>query len=64
MAKKASELLLESAGPFDQACMQVRVMEAVLRELVELKDIKEKHGKTEYYLKQQPLAWAAARKLI
>jgi len=31
--KKASELLAESAGPFDEACMLVRSMEAELERL-------------------------------
>lgn len=33
---------------------------AILRQLVELKLVKEKEGKTEVYQRRQPLAWKAA----
>jgi len=32
--------------------------------LVELKDHKDKFGKDEYYLENQPIAWANARNLL
>jgi hypothetical protein len=38
--------------------------EAVLKELVRLKELKDKHGKTEEYLKAQPLAWEAANEAL
>lgn len=35
-----------------------------LRELVELKEIKETHGETEDYLKRKTLAWSTAKRLV
>ena len=36
-------------------------MDAALTELIRLKDLKDAHGKTEEYLRDQPLAWEQAR---
>lgn len=36
----------------------------LLSELVALKKLKDEAGKTEYYLKQQPLAWQKAQELL
>lgn len=38
--------------------------QAVLRELVDLKNIKDLQCKTEDYLKRQPVAWERARQLV
>lgn len=64
MDKKASELLLDSAAPFDAACVIVKDLENALQQLVYLKDYKDEHGKDDYYLKEQPKAWRNARLLI
>jgi hypothetical protein len=37
---------------------------AALRDLVELKDLKDIQGKTDEYLKRQPAAWSAAKRLV
>lgn len=37
---------------------------AILKELVQLKEIKDKDGKTEDYLKRQPLVWQAAKDFL
>ena len=34
-----------------------------LQELVDLKELKEKRGETEEYLRRKPLAWATARRV-
>lgn len=39
---------------------QVKCIEA-LKELVRLKDYKDKYGKDEHYVVEQPLAWDKAR---
>ncbi len=39
-------------------------LEAALQELVTLKNIKDRDGKTDDYLARQPEAWEVARKLI
>lgn len=44
--------------------VQVEMFRKHLRELVELKDHKDEHGKSEYYLAHQPLAWMTARSLL
>lgn len=38
--------------------------EKALRELVRLKDLKDKDGKTDEYLQAQPLAWKAANEAL
>lgn len=37
---------------------------SALRRLVKLKDHKDEHGKTEEYLKAQPVAWEVAREVL
>lgn len=39
-----------------------RRLEALLQELVDLKDHKDQYGKTDYYRQHQPDAWRRARK--
>lgn len=58
---RASLLLQESAIPFDTACMKVLEMEEALQKLIDLKAYKDEYGKDEYYLEEQPKAWALAR---
>ena len=43
---------------------QVLELLYALRELVELKEIKEKDGETEDYIKRKPLAWSKAKRLV
>lgn len=64
MIKKASELLSDSAAPFDAACVIVKDLEDILRKLIYLKAYKDVNGKDEYYLKEQPLAWKRAKTLM
>jgi|GEM_PF-6613099 len=40
---------------------RVRVLSGALRELVQLKELKDAEGKTEIYRQEQPKAWARAR---
>ena len=47
-----------------QAIKDYEELEAALKELVELKDIKDSDGKTNDYLERQPKAWVNARKLL
>lgn len=61
---KASELLEQSATPFDEGCVKVRELECVLYNLVKLKEYKDKHGKDERYLEEQPRLWKQARLLL
>ena len=35
-----------------------------LQELVDLKELKDSEGKTEYYLKRQPAAWKSAKEFL
>ena len=37
---------------------------ALLKALVQLKEIKDKDGKTEFYLKNQPIVWDNAKKFL
>lgn len=37
---------------------------SALRELVDLKNIKDTQGETEDYLKRKPLAWITAKRLL
>ena len=39
-------------------------MQEVVELLVKLKDLKDEHGKTDFYLEQQPIAWQKARALL
>jgi hypothetical protein len=43
---------------------EVRVLRQALRELVDLKALKDAQGKTPEYERRQPKAWAAARKVL
>lgn len=57
----------DHAGKWQRGeCLQCRIekLEYCLTRLVRLKTHKDEHGKTEYYLENQPLAWSQARSLI
>jgi hypothetical protein len=47
--KTASELLLQSALPFDTACMLVREIEAVLDRIISLDRYADKNGRDDYF---------------
>jgi len=64
LKKPASQLLLESAHPFDAACIKVKALEDALKELVTLKNMKDSAMDTDDYKKRKPIAWEVARKLV
>lgn len=43
---------------------KMRLLAMALQELVDLKDLKDREGKTADYLERQPKAWESARKIL
>ena len=54
----------EELETFGQKLKSITELKSVLEELVALKIIKDRDGKTDYYLKNQPLAWERANNLL
>jgi len=45
-------------------CDEIIELGVALQTLVDLKNHKDKHGKDEYYFKQQPIAWERAKEIL
>ena len=48
----------------DEKNAEIARLRAVIKQLVDLKGHKDKCGKSTFYLREQPLAWQAARKAL
>jgi len=70
LAEKDREIsiLEENAIAYDKQVLEKKAeideLKAVLQLLVELKRVKDTEGKTEFYERNQPLAWERARNLL
>jgi hypothetical protein len=62
--KRQQALTGEAIGKLTRVSKEAYELRQALDSLVRLKDYKDKIGKDDHYEKQQPLAWAEAKKML